>query len=135
MTVVGELAKMGAKWGAKALAIPGAGFAFATHTIVKAFVSESEQASLDAVSQLTGCTCFSVLAMDFSPPTIRCVEGVAQRQHGCAFVFDGTAIYHPQTDMDVRAATGRVLRWNAKTKKVDLDTRTHAKRCRNCSTA
>ena len=135
MQTILQLAKTALDYGAGKAGIPFVGGALIMYEVIDAVVSDVEEQDLEHLKKALGCSCLTIVSRDWAPPTIRCLEKVAAMKHGCAFVFNGSAVYHPQTNLDVKLVATNVLRWNRKTGKVDLDRLSvgGTEKCLNCA--
>jgi hypothetical protein len=135
MQTILQLAKTALDYGAGKAGIPIVGAALTMYDVIDSVVSDAEEKDLEKLKKALGCTCLAIVSRDWAPPTIRCLQKVATMQHGCAFVINGSAVYHPQTNLDVKTVATDVLRWNRKTGKVDLDRASvgGTEKCSNCT--
>lgn len=99
--------------------------------ISKASDAHAESVREDVRKKLGNCPHIDLCDLGIGTPATAIVEA-AVRFKGCAFTVNGIPLHHNQKDLDVKAVSVWVVRYNAVTKLVDLNPSGPVFPCKAC---
>jgi hypothetical protein len=95
--------------------------------------ADSEAVCKEAsATYLKNCPHLKPVPMTWSPPTTRCHEA-AFAYHGCAFLYKGTPLFHPESHLDTNRLAANVIRYDHTTKRAAYYKSWHLLPCQRCS--
>jgi hypothetical protein len=103
--------------------------------VLKSSNDSQLDASCERAREVLKCTHIEVMpSRGYHPATVDMLNWVTTKK-SVAFLFDGFALGHPtQADLDVKAVSTRVYRWNKRTKQVeDGYSDMHVRPCSVCA--